>query len=66
MRTTLSDGTTEVEVLATLALPLPLSHVGDLMAAIGRTAERLGYTNVSMLYVGEHSGSIVGTPPNPT
>lgn len=65
MRTTLPDGT-EVEVIARLALPLPLSHVGDLMAAIGRAAERLGYTNVTWVYQGPHSECIVGIPPAPT
>lgn len=62
MRTTLPDGQ-EVEVLVQLALPLPLAHVGDLLGAIGRAAERLGYTNVGLVYSGPHANSIAGTPP---
>lgn len=65
MRTTLPDGT-EVEVLVTLALPLPLSHVGDLLAAVGRAAEKLGYTNVGLIYSGPHTDGIAGVPPAPT
>jgi hypothetical protein len=65
MRITLPDGITEVEAIAKLALPLPLSHAGDLLGAIGRAAEKIGYTDVSLLHDGEYAGYIVGTPPAP-
>ncbi len=62
MRTTLPSGR-EVEVLVTLTLPLPLDHFGHLLTAVGRCAEKLGYTDVGLVYDGPHAGCIAGTPP---
>lgn len=62
MRTTLPDGT-EVEVLVQLALPLPLTILPELLAAIGKAAEKLGYTDVGILTTGEHRDAIAGRPP---
>lgn len=63
MRTTLPDGTTEVEVIAKVMLPLPLSHAGELMTMICKAAERMGYTDVSFLTFEPYNGCIAGTPP---
>lgn len=49
------------EVLVTLALPMPLNIVSDLLRAIGDVAENAGYTDVSLTTDG--TSRIVATPP---
>ncbi len=49
------------EALVTLELPLSLTLVSALAAAIGRAAAAAGYTDVSLLTDG--SNTIVATPP---
>lgn len=56
----LTDGR---EVLCTLALPLPLSDAGPLMAAIGRCAEELGYVDV--VYDAVRGGIVARRPAEP-
>lgn len=51
----------EREVLARLELPLPLDVAAELMRAIAKAAEKLGYTDVVILTDG--SQRIAGTPP---
>ncbi len=62
MRTTLPDGTV-VEVLVQFALPLPLTVLPELMAAVSKAAEQLGYTGVGILTEGEYRGAIAGRLP---
>ncbi|GIE29989.1 hypothetical protein Ait01nite_030340 [Actinoplanes italicus] len=49
------------EHLVTLALPLPLETAGALLKAICEAAEKLGYTEVSLLTDGMNQ--VVATPP---
>lgn len=58
----LADGR---ELLAQLAHPLPLAIAPELMTAIGKAAEKAGYTDVGILTAGPHAGYIVATPPAP-
>jgi hypothetical protein len=57
------DDKVELEVLVRFALPLPLNVYAELIGAIGRSAERLGYTDVGFVYEGPEAGSIAGRPP---
>jgi hypothetical protein len=54
-----------LEVLVRLAYPLPITTAGGLLGAIGREAERLGYTDVCIITEGPDSGAIAGRPPEP-
>lgn len=51
------------EVMVKLVLPLPLPLATRLMRAVGKAAEKEGYTDVVILTEGPHAGSIAGTPP---
>jgi hypothetical protein len=51
------------EVLCTLALPLPLTLVGELGQAITDAAERVGYFDCSLLTDG--SNRVVARPVSP-
>ena len=50
------------EVLVRLAFPLPITIVPELLKAIGKVAERAGYTDVVLLT--DDNGAIAGTPPS--
>lgn len=50
-------------MLLHFAYPLPINTIGPLMAAVGRAAERLGYTQLHLITAGPYTGAVAGTPP---